>query len=124
MSIYTVRANPSSTKAISIDQFPPEAWTVLLGRQPDNDNLRKLFQAVPWLNRGVNLRAAAISRLPFSIVNARGDEIDSSEDYQNVTGFLPGFQRTLAMIEMGLTLFGKHYMIKEENMLEIGRAHV
>ena len=60
------------TKSITLDQYPDEAWTWLTG-QPDSgqSGIKEYFKAVPWLFRGVNLRADAVSTMPFTIYSGK-----------------------------------------------------
>lgn len=104
-------------KAVAIDELPPEAWTFFSGGQ-DVDPLRLLkeyWRTVPWLFRAVQLRAQALSALPFAIVNRNGEDIDTSADYSNALGFLPDPVALLYLIEAALTLLGRAYLFREKN---------
>jgi len=105
------------TKAVAIDELPPEAWTFFSGGQ-DVDPIRQLkeyWKTVPWLWRAVQLRAQALSALPFAIVGRGGEDVDTSADYSNVLGFLPDPVSLLYLIEAALTLLGRAYLFREKN---------
>jgi phage portal protein BeeE len=104
-------------KSIELSQYPDEAWTWLTG-EPDSgkSGIKEYFKAVPWLFRGVNLRANAVSKMPFNIYQGDGEEeIDTSDNYQNEMGFLPNPKRTLRLIEMSLALMGVAYLFNVRN---------
>ena len=73
-------------KTINIDQFPEDAWQYLTGTPNEERELQEYYQEVPWLFRGVDIRANAVSTMPFSIYKGK-NEIDSSEDYKNAVKF-------------------------------------
>jgi HK97 family phage portal protein len=103
------------TKSIDLPQYPDEAWTWLSGK-PDGDapGLQSYYKAIPFLFRGVDMRANRVSSMPFGIF--RGEtEIDNSADYQNAVGFLPNPKRLFALIEMSLVLLGKAYLFNVRN---------
>ena len=103
-----------NAKAVRLEDLPPEAWTVLVGDDVGGDKLKKLYSSVPWLFRGVDIRANALAKVPFTI--SRGDEvIDTSADYTNAVKFWPKPEETLALIEASLTLMGRAYLLKAEN---------
>jgi HK97 family phage portal protein len=104
-------------KSIELSQYPDEAWTWLTG-QPDEgkSGIKEYFKAVPWLFRGVNLRANAVSKMPFNIYRGDGDEeIDTGDKYENVVKFLPNPKRTFKLIEMSLSLLGVAYLFNVQN---------
>lgn len=110
--MYTVTQN--SSKAISIDQFPEEAWRMVLGSGVgESRDLKRMWEAVPWLNRGVGILAAGLAKMPFVIMNLAGEELTTSDDYEDVTGFWPNPVRDLMMAEMALKLFGSYYALKQ-----------
>ena len=102
-------------KSITLDQYPSEAWTWLTG-QPDDgkSGIKDYFKAVPWLYRGVSLRANAVSVMPFIIYRGE-EEIDKSDEYKNTVGFLPNPKRTFKLLEMSLALMGRAYLFNVRN---------
>jgi len=103
-------------KAVNLNDLPPEAWTYLSGG-PGSD-VQKYYKAVPLIWRGVDLIANAVSTLPFSIVNQAGDEIDSSDDYQNKLGFLPNPTDLRFLIAASMELLGRGYLFRERNLVK------
>ena len=111
--IFQVRQ--TAGKAIAIDQFPPEAWTMVMGGEGgEAADLERLWRVVPWLNRGVGILANAITNIPFVILNERGEEVDSSQDYQNVIGLWEDPFHDLWLMEASLALFGRSVWLIEE----------
>jgi len=103
------------TKSVPLEALPPEAWTWIIGEGPQVGDLRKHFEAVAWLYRGVTVRAQTIASLPFAILQG-DEEIDHSEDYRNTLGWLPDPFELLYLVEGALTLFGRAYLLKEANV--------
>ena len=104
-------------KAVAIDELPPEAWTFYSGG-PDKKPLQLLkeyWRAVPWLFRGVQIRAQALSALPFAIIGRGDNDVDTSADYENAVGFLPDPVGLLYLVEAALVLLGRAYLFREKN---------
>jgi hypothetical protein len=102
------------TKSIALEQYPDSAWKWLSGKpdSADETSPKRYFRAVPWLYRGVTLRADAVASMPFSIL--RGEtEVDTSDDYQNKVGFLPNPQALLWLVEAALTLEPQAYVFSD-----------
>ena len=109
---YTV-AMPAA-KGVRLSDLPPEAWHTLSGAA-DLSDAAKLHRAVPWLFRGVDLRADAVADMPFVIL--RGEtEVDSSRSWQNRIGFLPRPREILWLIEASLTIWGYCYLEQGRNV--------
>ena len=103
-------------KATRISDLPPSAWdSYSPGQGADEDDRRTYYQRIPWLNRGVNMRAAAVSTLPFVITKSGGDVVDQSSEYLNKVGFLPNPQRLIYLVEAALTVLGQAYLYRERN---------
>ena len=105
------------TKSIELSQYPSEAWTWLSGQPDDGQTgIKEYFKAVPWLFRGVSLRANAVAKMPFAIYkDGSEDEFDTSTDYENKVGFLPNPKHTFKLVEMALSLLGKAYLFNSKN---------
>lgn len=104
-------------KSVPLESLPAEAWTFLTGG-PDGAGreLKSVFEAVPWLFRGVHLCSQAVQDMPFEIL--RGDEVvDTSGDYQNAVGYLPDIYDLLYKTEGALTLHGRAYAYVVANVL-------
>lgn len=108
--IFTVKVGAG--KSIDINQFPPEAWRRVLGAEEHEGDIIDLYRRVPWLSRGIDLLGNSLSAMPFTIYNARGDEIDTSDNYQNATGLWVDPFRDLYLAEAAITLYGCAYFLK------------
>lgn len=78
------------------------------------ENYNKL---VPTLFRAVQLRAQAAASIPFAIVDSKGEEVDTSGDWQNKVKFMPSPRRLIQLAEASLTLAGKAYEWRTVNGL-------
>lgn len=104
-------------KSVPLSSLPPEAWTFLTGGTPDGSKVKQLYDAVPWLFRGVNSRAASLAAIPFSIFRGK-EEIDRSEDWQNEVGFLPDPHELLDLTEGDLAMHGRSFWFIERNLVK------
>lgn len=106
-------------KAVPINDLPESAWTHYSrsGRDDSDEETELLYKAVPWLNRGVDLRANAVASLPF-IITKGGEQVDSSEEYENATGLLSDPESLFYLIEAALVLLGYSYLLIEGDGLE------
>jgi len=68
---------------------------------------------VPSVFAGITSRTQAMADLPFTIYKNKGDkEVDNSDNYKNVLGFLPYPSRTFALTEAALVTSGRAYWYK------------
>lgn len=107
-------------KAISLNDLPEEAWQYLAGGEQGSD-LRKYYQKVPYLFRGVDIRSNAVASMPFSIYRGK-TEVDSSEDYQNATGVLPNPGAFFGLVESALIIWGYGYAFKKQNLWGVAKG--
>ena len=126
MADYDLQYFDGNTKA-NLGSIRPghPVFDAIARGQNDGRNLQTLRRRVPWLFRGVELRQQAIASIPFSIY--RGDkEIDSSDDYKNVLGYLPDPKNLYKLIEGSLCLFGYGYQFRTYNALNrtVGLRHL
>ena len=104
-------------KSVNLLNYP-EAWTVLSGGETGGD-VQKYYKAVPLIWRGVDLIANSVSTLPFAIVkDDSGDEIDSSDDYQNALEFMPNPRAWRFLIAASMELLGRAYLFREQNLVK------
>ena len=90
-----------------------EGWTIA-GQPEAGNELQEYYRLVPWLFRGVDLRANAVAAMPFAIY--RGEtEVDNSEDYQNKLAFLPNPGALFGCIESALTIWSYCYLERQRN---------
>jgi phage portal protein BeeE len=79
----------------------------------DAKNAAKSNRLVPSVFSGVNTRMQAMADLPFTIYSVKGDkELDNSDNYKNVVGFLPYPSMTFALTEGALVTAGRAYWYK------------
>lgn len=102
--------------AIKLNLTNDEEWKrILRGYTPSNRE--EAFRNVAWLFRGVQIRSQSLASVPFAILNARGDEIDTSADYRNQVKFWDDPQRMLSQIEASLTVYGYAYLGNLKNRI-------
>jgi hypothetical protein len=82
-------------------RMPGAAWP---------SELQQLFRAVPWLSRGIKIRANALGTLPFVVRDRAGAIVDDSRRYRNSAGMMPNPRRLLFAIETSLTLTRAAYL--------------
>ena len=90
----------------------PEVWNYFTGRKQAGDE--ELYSRVAAVYRMVNRKSEMVSAIPFVLM--RGDEeIDASDNWQNVVGWLPNpfdlFRRvshSLSMTNMAYAIMGKN----------------
>lgn len=101
-------------KSIPLQNLPPEAFKVVVGDGGGADtDLLKLYETVPWLFRGTEARANALSGVPFAIhkgTSVEGDEIDAAAFA--FAGNIPDLIYTIAR---DYILFAKWYVWKGTN---------
>lgn len=101
-------------KTVSINDLPESAWQYITGQPTETKALQDYYKAIPWLFRGVDIRADAVASMPFKIY--RGEtEVDSSDDYKNIAGFLPEPGKLFGLIEAALTIWSYAYAFKKRN---------
>jgi hypothetical protein len=114
------------TKSISAKNMSIGALDQWMDQQVEewisgSTDARKYYKAVPWLFRGVQLRAEMIASMPFEIRS--GDEvIDSSDDYQNAIEFLPDPEGLFWLLEASACLTGQAYLLPGRNRFAEARG--
>lgn len=108
-------------KSILLENYKPSSWTWLSGGPDEGieNTTADYFSTVPWLYRGVNLRANAVGMLPFDLLDdATGDVVDSSDDWQNIIGFMPNPYKMFWMLEASQVLSGRAYQFVVANSVK------
>lgn len=108
----------NSLKAYTLKDLPEEAWEYITGGKTGTGHMQRLYKAVPWLFRGVSLRANAVSRAPFVIWDGE-NELDTSIKYENKVGFMPNPTQLVGRIEASLTLLSRSYLFKKQSASRI-----
>lgn len=73
-----------------------------------------LYARVAAVYRAVNFTADALSNMPFAIVNQNGDEVDTSQEYHNIVGFLPYPRQVLRLWTQSLIVTNRAYGFQEK----------
>jgi len=104
------------TKATRLEDLPPEAWQVIKGEYGRSD-IAKVWAAVAWLYRCVDIRAQTVATLPFEV--RRGEEVVWSHEEPDPPDSLPWGDRLTNLLwqtETATVLEGKAYWFKESNL--------
>lgn len=103
----------------SITLRDTEAWQRFfgLGTEGAVSDVLTIHRKVPWIYRGVSLRANAVSAMPYTFSDGKNDYdpgVILGTSRLPIRLDLPGFLR---QVEMWLTLYGRAYAFKEINGL-------
>src|SRR3990167_2130834 len=101
-------------KSIPLDQYPDDAWKWLSGKPDSEDtaNPERYFRAVPWLYRGVTLRADAVASMPFTLYKGE-TEYDTNAEWKNLVKFMPNPRLLFWLLEACLTLEPAAYLFSD-----------
>jgi phage portal protein BeeE len=104
-------------KSIELPQYPTSAWDFLTGEEQASpvQSIKDYYSIIPWLHRGVDVRAASVASMPFTIY--KGDEAVASypdEWDPEAFSFFPNPLRLLWLVEASLVLCGQAYMARGE----------
>ena len=98
-------------KSIDLPQFPNEAWQFY--GESDDEGKEDFYSTVSAVFRAVNLTASATANIPFALVDKAGKDIDVSDDWQNVVGFMPKPGELIRLWRMSLTMTNSAYGFME-----------
>ena len=100
-------------KSIPIEAFPPSYWRVLEGKLDESGPISAThaYRNVPVMRSAIELRAHAVSNLPYIIM--QGDEDVSLKP--EIVAFMRTLRPLLRKIELNLCLFGCAYLLIERN---------
>lgn len=109
-------------KAIQVSDLPANAWTIVRGSADEGD-LDKLYATVSWLYRAVEIRALAVSGMPFDV--KRGDEViyqydgaAGEEPPPDDLAWLADLPALLQRTEAATVLGGRAYWEKRESLAQ------
>lgn len=111
-SFYT---DGKSIKNIDLPQYPDAAWQFITGAPDAKNKEAEIYSRVSAVYRVANMTADSIANIPFSIVNSQGDAVDTSEDWQNVIGFMDNPRELLRLWRMSLFMTNSAYGFMEGN---------
>jgi phage portal protein BeeE len=109
-----VKSNVYGTKSITFDQYPDEAWDFVSGDPGGlSDSVKEMWANVPWLYAGVNIISQSAAEIPVALYRGK-EEITSSEDWQDPTGYLPDWGKLCRKMAASLTLEGQGYLFRDQ----------
>lgn len=101
-------------KSVPLSQLPPEAWRSVSGG--DTTKTSALYAAIPAIYRGVNLRAGAISSMPFNLYRIKGKGSDKPiTDQPAWESIVKGFRAAMWQEEASLCVYGRSFHSKDAN---------
>lgn len=101
-------------KSYPLSLVAPEIW----GGSSSKASILDLYETVPWLNRGVNLVAQTMARMPYSYHRRDTDEELPPEQIVGIDGTIR-LPKLLDEIAGFVWLFGAAYVVKEVNRFGI-----
>lgn len=72
-----------------------------------------LYSRVAAVYRAINFTADTLSNMPFAVMNQAGDDIDTSDEYTNVVGFMPYPRSLLRLAVQSLLITNRAYLFQE-----------
>lgn len=100
-----------SMKSIPLNAYPEDAWRSIFAGYGDTSDVFAFYKLIPWLYRGVELRASSLANMPMAW-EYNGDEL---EDEQARLPFAFNQRDVLNRLEGYLTLYGHAYLLKSSN---------
>lgn len=110
--LKTYLMDGQAVKGIDLPQYPDAAWTWITGA-PDNQDI-DLYSKVATVYRVANMTADAVSNLPFSVLR-NGEEVDQSDDWQNIIGFMGNPRELIRLWRLSLFFTNSAYGFMEGN---------
>jgi len=72
-----------------------------------------------WMYRCMSIYANAIASIPLDLIDQRGDVVDSTDDWQNVLGFMPNPEPLFWLLGAATGLSGKAYLYQSKNTFTV-----
>jgi HK97 family phage portal protein len=107
-----------AVRSIPLQALPESAWQFLTGGPSDTNggldfSPLDLFARVPWLYRAVDLRAKAVSSVPYALYKGKSKtDLVEAPAYESI---LRGMKQRLYLTEAALCLYGKSYWVTDTN---------
>lgn len=112
--INTISSFGGEAKGISLDAL----HEFITGPHDQNIetliDINKAYRCVPWLYRGINLRADAVSNVPWHFETLAGDDVTESPEWEYLALKM---RRLLKATEKSLTKRGKAFWLIEKNLV-------
>jgi phage portal protein BeeE len=110
-----------------LDQYPEQAWTQLAPSAAQMADSRRAttaagnyYQAVAYLYRCVNIRATAITRVPWAIMQGDNEVwLSTVPSPPPALSYLQNFKRLLSLTEAALCLSPEAFWFIERNRAKI-----
>ncbi|MFZ2330715.1 MAG: phage portal protein [Atribacterota bacterium] len=109
----------ATVKNIDLPQYPDSAWNWITGN-PDDTSDEQLYSRVSAVYRVANMTADACANVPFAIM--RGEtEVDNSESWQNIIGFMENPRELLRLWRLSLFMTNSAYGLLEDGARQRSR---
>lgn len=103
-------------KGLRLDTLPREAWDIIAGQDRSNGNIHAIYEKVPWLYAGINLRANAASAVPYQLNNKSTDApVEKPDMIPGVRLWWDTLPDLIDGMEADRALYGAAYLFKEKN---------
>lgn len=103
-------------KSVRLEDLPEEAWRIVVG-EGGKDSAAKLYGAVAWLYRCVDIRAGAVSNMPWEIKRGESVFMTNEDDAPEQFGWLNDLTGLLYRTEAAIALTGRAYWFRERNVM-------
>lgn len=112
--IYTVdaKADPRGVKSTTMNALN---WDLMFGGDTGSLTQLAAYQTVAWVRRAVDVRANALSAIPFKVYGKRGADMT---DRWPIAASMPTL---LWRLEAGLQIYGAAYLAVNKNVVGIDR---
>ena len=104
-------------KGVRLEDLPEGAWRIVVGGGGDKDTSAKLYAAVSWLYRCVDVRAAAVANMPWEILSGDNVVMTDEDDAPDKYAWLDDLNGLLYRTEAAVALTGRAYWFRERNLL-------
>jgi len=124
MSIFKLKPQRTESGLKYNLQRADRGWTTLVGQDATTDKQvpKSIAKLVDVYAAAVRTRANTLAGLPFEILSAGGNVIDTSSDYQNSVGWWPDPANFLRLTEEALVNAGRAYWRIIPNVLGTRQA--
>lgn len=109
----------TGSKSTRLEDLPEEAWTILTsdGLSVSEGETARLYAAVSWLYRCIDIRAGAVSSMPWKIRRGETTLMTSEEEAPEQLSWLYDLPDLLYRTEASLLLTGQAYWFRERNLM-------
>ena len=104
-------------KAVTLDDLPEEAWTIVTGGGKDT-RASTLYGLVGWLHRCVDIRASSLATMPWTIKRGETVLLTNDDDITPEFKWMETLPDLLYRTEAATTLTGRSYWFRERNRVK------